>query len=54
MQPFKVSVHLIEPGYVKTNILDTQPILKSVSENWEKTTQEVRDQYGMMYYEQRK
>ena len=46
MRPFGVSVHLIEPGFHKTNITNPGQITNAFEAAWKRLPQEMRDHYG--------
>jgi NAD(P)-dependent dehydrogenase (short-subunit alcohol dehydrogenase family) len=52
MVPFKVSVHILEPGVFKTNLTNPDQILDSLHKMWDQAPQDVRDQYGEEYVSQ--
>ena len=41
-----MSVHLIEPGFHKTNIVATAALERALRHSWEQTSPEVQDDYG--------
>ncbi|CAH1790314.1 unnamed protein product [Owenia fusiformis] len=46
MAPFGVSVHVLEPGFHKTNIGDTSVIKSNIKDSWERCSDDIRKQYG--------
>ena len=46
MKPFGISVHLIEPGMVKTNILNPENITKGLENTWNRIDDNMKEEYG--------
>ncbi len=42
-------MHIIEPGYVITPLGDVENMVKSMTTTWEKTSLEVKAEYGSEY-----
>jgi len=51
MNPFGVSVSILEPGFFKTNLLDTQRAEADTNKLYENLPQEMKDQYGTPFLE---
>ncbi|KAF7703713.1 hypothetical protein HF521_022720 [Silurus meridionalis] len=49
MKPFGVKVLCIEPGFFKTNVTDSDILIKSVKTLWEKLPKETKADYGDDY-----
>lgn len=49
MAPFGVKVLCIEPGFFKTNVTDAAILSNNVKTLWDRTPQEVKDDYGTEY-----
>ena len=49
MRMFKVSVHIIEPGFHKTNITSVDALRGSLETVWEKLPQHYKEEYGREY-----
>ena len=50
MKPFDVSVHIIEPGYFRTEVTNKDSIFLKMDLAWNRLSQEQRDEYGEEYY----
>ncbi|KAG8541429.1 hypothetical protein GDO81_029082 [Engystomops pustulosus] len=50
MLPFGVKVSIIEPGFFKTGLTNTQSQKQNVKRIWEKAPEEVRESYGAEYF----
>lgn len=50
MKPFGISVHLIEPGMYKTDILNPKTITNGLKKNWDDTDEEMKKEYGEPYF----
>uniref|UniRef100_A0A7M5X8V5 Uncharacterized protein n=2 Tax=Clytia hemisphaerica TaxID=252671 RepID=A0A7M5X8V5_9CNID len=50
MKPFGISVHLIEPGMYKTDILNPKTITNGLKKNWDETDEEMKEEYGEPYF----
>lgn len=46
MHPFGVKIVCIEPGFFKTNVTDTEILMRNVRQLWDKLPQDVKDDYG--------
>lgn len=46
MHPFGVKVVCIEPGFFRTNVTDTEILMRNVRQLWDKLPQDVKDDYG--------
>lgn len=51
MRPFGVTVHIIEPGFFKTNITDSKRNVQHIETLWEKLDANTKESYGIEYYE---
>lgn len=49
LKDFDVSVSIFEPGFFRTNITDSNQLLKSAERSWDKLPQEEKDAYGLEY-----
>ena len=49
---FDISVHLIEPGFHKTNITDTRNLEKQLLHSWKQAPADVKDDYGEEFLKQ--
>ena len=54
MKPFNVTVHIIEPGYFRTEVTNTDSIFPKMDLAWNRLSQEQRDEYGEEYYQESK
>ena len=52
LQPFGISVHLIEPGMYKTQILNPQIVTKGVRKIWDEQSVETKEEYGEEYVDE--
>jgi len=51
LKPFGITVHIIDPGFFKTNITDMskkKPVFKQM---WDSLSQEHKDEYGEVFLE---
>ena len=46
---FKVSVHIIEPGFFRTNIVNTDNNAKMIRNLYDHCPNEVQEEYGEQY-----
>lgn len=46
MHAFGVKVICIEPGFFKTNVTDTEILMRNVQQLWDKLPQEIKEEYG--------
>jgi len=46
---FGVSVHILSPGYFKTEITNTDTLCKSLERTWTRLTKEQKDEYGQQF-----
>lgn len=53
MALFGVKVLCIEPGFFKTGMADTRHVQNSFQKIWDRLPQDVRDDYGSDYIDQR-
>jgi len=44
MEPFNISVHTLEPGYFKTDVLTT--LQNDISKRWEELDEEMKKDFG--------
>jgi len=44
-----VTVHILEPGFFKTNIIDEAAIFKAIDGTFNKLSKEMKDYYGHSY-----
>ena len=51
VQPFGVTVHVIEPGFFKTNITDTKWTVQHMETLWENLDADTKESYGIEYFE---
>ena len=51
MRHFGVTVHIIEPGFFKTNITDTKRNVQHLKTLWENLDANTKESYGIEYYE---
>ena len=51
MQHFGVTVHIIEPGFFKTNITDTKWTVQHMETQWENLNANTKKSYGTEYFE---
>ncbi|NP_001088084.1 retinol dehydrogenase 7, gene 2 L homeolog precursor [Xenopus laevis] len=51
MRPFGVKVSIVEPGFFKTQITNTDLVNQSLEKAWNNTTEEIRQSYGQEYFE---
>jgi NAD(P)-dependent dehydrogenase (short-subunit alcohol dehydrogenase family) len=49
MRPFGVTVHIIEPGFHKTNITSKQGLESALRASWEQAPPELKEEYGEEY-----
>lgn len=52
MQPFGISVSIIEPGFFKTNVTRLDLIEADLSRLWSRLPQPVKDSYGPTYFDE--
>ena len=52
MKPFKVSVHIIEPGFHKTGMVCT--LTDNVRATYKQAPQQIKDEYGEQFLEDSK
>ncbi|OCT92839.1 retinol dehydrogenase 7 [Xenopus laevis] len=50
MRPFGVKVSIVEPGFFKTQLTNTDLIKQSLEKAWNNTTEEIRQSYGQEYF----
>merc|ERR1719408_979590 len=46
MRPFGVSVHLVEPGFFQTNMVQMEQYAKELKQQWEVLSTERKEAYG--------
>ncbi len=46
---FGVSVHIIEPGYHRTPIMNPDSAIKSIRKTWSQLSEDVKKEYGAEY-----
>lgn len=51
MAAFGVKVACIEPGFFKTNVTDLGLMNDSLRKIWDRMPQEVKDDYGLDFFE---
>ena len=51
LKPWRVSVHVIEPGFFKTGVSDTANNMKKLQYLWENLDDDMKESYGTTYYE---
>ncbi|XP_053152818.1 17-beta-hydroxysteroid dehydrogenase type 6-like [Hemicordylus capensis] len=49
--PFGVKIAIVEPGYFRTSMTNTQSCLDNLEQLWVITPQEVKDSYGQTYFD---
>ncbi|XP_068683404.1 short-chain dehydrogenase/reductase family 9C member 7-like [Montipora foliosa] len=52
VKPFGVTVHIIEPGFFKTNINDRSKAVEELEKIWHNLDKETKESYGNEFYEQ--
>ena len=52
VNPFGVTVHIIEPGFFKTNINDRSKAVEELEKVWHNLDKETKESYGNEFYEQ--
>ena len=52
VRAFGVSVHIIEPGFFKTLLTDPQRQMNSLDRLWTQISEELKETYGVEYYQQ--
>ncbi|XP_068123640.1 retinol dehydrogenase 7-like [Hyperolius riggenbachi] len=50
LKPFGVKVSIINPDFFKTEILNSERLIKSVTDIWKKLPQKLQNDYGEKYY----
>lgn len=51
MRHFGVTVHIIEPGFFKTNITDTKTTVQCIEALWENLDANTKESYGIEFFE---
>ncbi|XP_072036150.1 retinol dehydrogenase 7-like [Amphiura filiformis] len=51
MKPYGVTVHILEPGYFRTEVTNTEGIFPRMDKAWNRLTPEEREEYGEEYYQ---
>lgn len=51
MRHFGVTVHIIEPGFFKTNITDTKTTVQRIEALWENLDANTKESYGIEFFE---
>ena len=51
MRQFKISVHIVEPGFFKTDITDPVRVSVELKNIWQQLPQDIRRLYGPKYIE---
>ena len=51
LQPFGISVHIVEPGFHKTNITSSKINCNSLTTAWKRLSPELQKEYGQQYYD---
>lgn len=51
MQYFGIKVSIIEPGFFKTGVTSLAVIEKDLQRLWDRLSPEVRDSYGVQYFD---
>merc|ERR1712039_118617 len=46
MRPFGVSVHLVQPGFFRTNMVSVEQYAKALDKQWQSVSEEVKAAYG--------
>ena len=54
VKPFRVTVHIIEPGMFRTNITDRAKNIQLLARLWDNLDEETKESYGTEFYEQGK
>lgn len=54
VKPFRVTVHIIEPGMFKTNITDRAKNIQVLERLWHNLDEETKKSYGTEFYEEGK
>ncbi len=52
MKPYGVTVHILEPGYFRTEITNVNNLLPRMEKAWNRMTTEEREEYGEEYYQE--
>lgn len=52
LEPYGVTVSILEPGFFKTSLCDTNRNVLVTERVWQHAPQAVRDEYGEAYFEQ--
>uniref|UniRef100_A0A8R1HQM9 Uncharacterized protein n=1 Tax=Caenorhabditis japonica TaxID=281687 RepID=A0A8R1HQM9_CAEJA len=51
LRPFGISVHILEPGFFDTPLINRQKIDAEIQEAWELAPSEVKKEYGVQYFQ---
>ena len=49
LRPYGCSVHLIEPGFHKTNIINSENIVRALKNAWDQAPPHIQEEYGKQY-----
>ncbi|XP_070533536.1 17-beta-hydroxysteroid dehydrogenase type 6-like isoform X2 [Ptychodera flava] len=50
LRPFGVSVHMLEPGFFRTDLFETETMERRLNDMWNNLSPEIRDEYGEDWY----
>ena len=54
MRHASISVHIIEPGFFSTNLMDTDNVSNTMEKVWDRMSESQRNYYGRQCIDQRK
>ncbi len=52
MMPYGVTVHILEPGYFRTDLTNKEHVFPRLDKVWNRMTPEEREEYGEEYFQE--